>query len=591
MSATLVLPEPLHFRLRRLGIAFSILCGAAAPGLAQAPPPLPGLIERLTPPEPPSLSPALLPPPPQARTGPGLQNRVAIDRVRLTGNTALAEAALRPFLVPLEGRLVSLGEMEAARLALLGAYRAAGFAYVAVTAAVAAGEGAAFDLRFVVTEGFVAELRLTGEDIGPATRQAERFLEPLIGQRPLPHAALERALLLAGDIPGITARGTLRPLSGAPGALLLEVALERAPKTGFVNLDNRGYGLTGAWQGLLVGQFNAFTSRGERSEVALVQSEGHGQSFLQVTEEVFLGSSGLRLRAFAGAGRSAPGAPLATIGYAGETRVAGAALSYPLIRSRPLNLSASAQFDAFESVVEARPGEGESRIRVSRDAVRALRLGLDGAMQDGWFGAAPAAATSTALLRLHRGIEALGASSGDAGTTARVGSDFGFFRVMAEISRSQPLFVPAEGWLLSAFALGAAQWSDDVLPPAEKFYLGGNRLGRGFYAGQVSGDRALAFTGELQLATQRPLTLPGQAEPVLLGTQFYLFRDLGEGFDNGPGEASRRLSSWGGGVRLQFDERVQLDLEAVRRLTRMPDGAGVRELDASALYGRVLLRF
>ncbi len=564
---------------------------AAPPIQAQAPPPLPGLIERLTPPEPPGLGPALLPPAPRSQTGPGAQNRVPIDRIWITGTTALPPVQLQVMVAPLEGRLVSLAEVETARVLLLGAYRAAGFAYVAVTAALGRGEGAAFDLRFTVTEGFIAALRFEGAGIGPATRQAERFLQPLIGQRPLPHSALERALLLAGDIPGVTARGTLRPLPGEPGALLLEVQLARAPVSGFVNLDNRGYALTGAWQGLLVGQLNAFTSRGERSEVALVQSEAHGQSFLQVTEELFLGASGLRLRAYAGAGRAAPGAPLASIGYAGETRVAGAALAYPLIRSRPLNLSASVQFDAFESVVEARPGEGESRVRVSRDAVRALRLGLDGAVQDGWFGRAPAAATSTGLLRLHQGIEALGASSGDAATTARAGSDFGFLRVVAEASRLQPLIVPAEGWLLSAYGLAAAQWSDNVLPPAEKFYLGGNRLGRGFYAGQVSGDRVLSLSGELQLATQSPITLPFRAAPVLLGTQFYLFRDLGEGYDNGPGEGSRRLSSWGGGVRLQFDERVQLDLEAVRRLTRTPDGSGVRELDANALYGRVLVRF
>ena len=52
-----------------------------------------------------------------------------------------------------------------------------------------------------------------------------------------------------------------------------------------------------------------------------------------------------------------------------------------------------------------------------------------------------------------------------------------------------------------------------------------------------------------------------------------------------------RLASRGGGVRLQFDDRVQLDLEAVRRLTRNPDGVGTQKLDAQAVYARVLVRF
>jgi hemolysin activation/secretion protein len=145
--------------------------------------------------------------------------------------------------------------------------------------------------------------------------------------------------------------------------------------------------------------------------------------------------------------------------------------------------------------------------------------------------------------------------------------------------------MPAEGWLVSVQATLAGQWSDELLPPAEKFYLGGNRLGRGYYAGQISGDRALA--GSVELQAGRVFELPR----FRLGTQFYLFRDEGCAFDNGPGGLERELASWGGGVRLQFDERVQLDLEAVRRLARTPEGTGVAPLDEDAVFARMLFRF
>ncbi|WP_372624510.1 ShlB/FhaC/HecB family hemolysin secretion/activation protein [Falsiroseomonas sp.] len=551
---------------------------------AQAPPPLPGVIERTAPAEAPRLGPPLLPPEPDRVTGPGAQRQVAIGRVAIHGNTALPESALRGLVAPLEGRRVTLDEIETARLAVLRAHRAAGYPYVAVGAALAPLPDGSAELRLPVTEGFVAEVAIEG-DAGPAARQARRFLEPLVGQRPLPNAALERALLLASDIPGVTSRGLLRPVPGEAGALQLAVRLDHRPVSGFANLDNRGYRLTGAWQALLVGQVNALTGLGERTEIALLQTDANGQSFVQVTEEAFLGGSGLRLRAHAGFGRAAPGSALAAIGYAGETRVAGVALSYPVIRSRPLNLTLGGQFDAFESTVDARDGPGLPRVRQSRDAVRALRLGLEGSFQDAWLALAPAAAATTGLVRLNRGIEAFGASDGDSGRTARAGSQFGFTRIVAEATRLQPLFVPAEGWLVSLQLTLAGQWSDDVLPPAEKFYLGGNRLGRGFYAGQVSGDRALAGAVELQAGTV--FDLPG----LRLGTQFYLFRDEGRGFDNDPGGPERTLASWGGGVRLQFDERVQLDLEAVRRLTRNPEGAGVARLDEDAVFARVLVRF
>ncbi|MBU8544953.1 MULTISPECIES: ShlB/FhaC/HecB family hemolysin secretion/activation protein [Roseomonadaceae] len=552
----------------------------------QAPPPQPGLIERTAPAPAPSLGPPLLPPEPQAATGPGAQREVPIGQVRVAGNTALPDATLRPAWAGLEARQVTLAEVEAARLAVLAAYRAAGFAYVAVGASLSAGEDGRADLLLTVTEGFVAEIALEGE-IGPAAAQLRRFLDPLLALRPLPHAALERALLLAGDIPGVTARGLLRPVEGDPGALQLLVRLERAAVSGFASLDNRGNPATGAWQGLVVGQLNAFTSRGERTELALFQSDAFGQSFAQFSGEVFLGGSGLRLRGFAGVGRAAPGGALAALGYAGDTRVAGLSLAQPIIRSRPRNLTLTAQLDAFESVVQLRQGAGAPRERVSRDAVRALRLGVEGEVRDAILSFAPAAASSSASLRLHQGIEAFGASTGSHGTTSRLNSDFGFVRVVAEASRLQPLVQPAEGWVLSLFGAAAVQWADDALPPAEKFYLGGNRLGRGFYAGQLAGDRAMAGSLELQLATD--IALPWS--PDRRGLQFYVFRDEGRARDNSAGTETRRLASFGGGFRLQLSEGAQWEMEALRRLTRTPEGAGVRELDEGAVFTRVLLRF
>jgi hemolysin activation/secretion protein len=474
--------------------------------------------------------------------------------------------------------------VERARLAILGAYREAGFPYVAVRAALAPLPEGGIELRFLVVEGVIAEIVLDGT-IGPAERQARHFLDPLVGQRPLSAAALERALLLAGDIAGVSARGVLRPIPNEPGALQLVVQLARQPFGGFLSLDNRGYELTGAWQGLLVGQLNSLTGLGERSEIALLQTDGNGQGFLQVTEELFLGGSGLRLRAYAGGGRAAPGSALAAIGYAGETRVAGVALLHPVIRSRPLNLNLSGQFDAYESTVEFRSAPGEATARQSRDAVRALRFGLDGAFQDAWLATAPAAAATTGLVRLSQGVTSLGASDGDSGLASRAGSDFGFSKVVAEASRLQPLFSPGDGWLVSLFGVVAAQWSDDVLPPAEKFYLGGNRLGRGFYAGQVSGDRALA--GSIELQVGRVFDLPN----LRLGAQVYAFRDEGSAWENGALGLDRSVGSWGGGVRLQFDDRVQLDLEGVRRITRQPDGANTRPLSENAAFVRVLVRF
>ncbi len=577
MNRTPVLGGPLVLGLA-LAASGAPPAGAQAPSIpAQpgpiervapvAPPPQQGIIERVAPVAPPQLGPSLRPPEEQRATGPGESRTVRITRIVLHGNQAVPEAALRPILAPLEGQTVTLGQIEETRLEVLRAYRAAGYPYTAVAAALAPAPDGAVELRIGVTEGFVAEVKLDG-DIGPAGTQALRFLERVVNQRPLTNEALERALLLVSDIPGVTVRGVLRPMAGEPGALQLVAQLTRRPYSGYFNLDNRGYKLTGEWQGLLVAGLNSFTSLGERIEVAILESEANNQTFGQVSGEAFVGGSGLRVRLYAGMGRTRPGSPLAALGYTGDTWVAGIGATYPVIRSRSLNLSVTGQFDLFESTVEVSP-TGVSE-RASRDAVRALRLGAEGSVRDTLLDFAPAAAVTTATVRLSQGIEVLGSSRTGDPDVGRAGSDFAFTKLTAEILRNQPLFAPLPGLVLGAQVLLAGQWTNDVLPLSEKFYLGGARLGRGFYSGQLTGDRGFGAALELQLSTSfgidRPRLLGGGQ--TQLASQFYLFRDEGWTWENRAEDPDRHLSSWGGGVRLVFDEWLQFDIEAVHRITR-----------------------
>ncbi len=598
--------DPRHLPVSSLFLAAALFGGA--PAGAQVPPQQ-DLIGRVAPPAGPQLGPPILPPEPAPATGPGASRQVAILRVALQGNSALPDSALLPLVAPLAGQTVALAQLEEARFAVLRAYRAAGFPYVLIGASLAPVEGQpAPEFRLTVTEGHVADIRLDGE-IGPAATLVLRFLERVKAERPISQATLERALLLASDIPGVTAQGVLRPLAGgAAGALELVVRLQRRLVSGFVSADNRGAPALGAWQGLLVGGLNSMTSLGERTEVSLVRSEGNRQGFGQISEEIFAGSSGLRLRGYFGMGEVRPGSPLAALGYAGETSLGGVAASYPLIRSRPMNLTLTSQADTFNAAVSLRPDPALPRQRAGHDHVRALRFGVEGSLRDAEVLPGAGAAANFGQLRLHQGITALGASSNAASTVQRQGSDFGFTKLTGEATRLQPLFRPMEDSVVSLQVTLAGQYSNTVLPPSEKFYLGGTRLGRGFYSGQVSGDNALAASVELQLNTGLALRLPSvarsagqlgsnwvdgllaQGEPAL-GLQFYGFHDQGRTFENKPGDIDRRLASWGGGLRAILSERVQLDLEGVQRLTRMPDGSATRPLRGEAVFARLLTRF
>ncbi len=542
-----------------------------------------------------------LPPPPQGTpipqiapraapdVGPGLDTSggaaaaaapsgvMAIRGMAIDGATAFPPDTLQRIVGDLTGPAVSLARVEAARAGLLGLYRDAGYTFTTVDAVLRA-DGV---LHFVVGESQVTEVLLDG-DIGPAGAQVLRFLNHLKAVRPLDVASLERWLLLAKDIPGVTVRPVLRPSGTGPGALTLVAQVSRQPISGYVTADNRAAGLNGPEQALGVVQFNSFTSLGERTELSLFGAARFSQIFGQASTEFFAGDSGLRIRLYAGHGAAQPSGVLGGIGYLGETTIAGAGASYPLLRRRAYSLSLEAGFDLIEADTDI-DGPGGSTTRLSHDALRVARIGAVGALYDQWLGDTHSGANQVTL-RLSQGISAFGASS-----NARTGADIGFTKITFDATRVQTLFSPWSGATLALQTTLAGQWSNDVLPLAEKFYLGGGRLGRGFYAGQVTGDSALAASVELQLATSYSTTLFGAA--LELQPTYYAFYDWGQSFESRAVDANRRLQSWGIGVRVPVNDRFELQLEGAHRVTRRPGGAGSPRLQADAVFWRALARF
>jgi hemolysin activation/secretion protein len=184
-----------------------------------------------------------------------------------------------------------------------------------------------------------------------------------------------------------------------------------------------------------------------------------------------------------------------------------------------------------------------------------------------------------------------GASHTGSTTLGRQGSNVEYTKFTVEMSRNQTLFSPWQDASVNLLALLAGQGSRDIIPSAEKYYLGGMRFTRGFYAGEVTGDSAVAATLELQLNTGVAGEAFGQAYDV--GLQFYGFYDTGQSFENRALDANRRLTSLGLGVRAALTSYLELDLEGVSRLTRSPasSSAAVKPLAEQAFYWRLLGRF
>jgi hemolysin activation/secretion protein len=576
-------------RAMRCVAAALIVVGAAAVtrvAMAQTNPvPQGSPVQRVLPPAPPSVGPGTVIPPPSA-PGAAVPNQpVHVTSVEIEGVTAYPQPEIAQLAAGLVGPAVPLPQIDAARQAILQRYRSDGY----VLTTVSANLGASGKLRLVVTEGRIASVKLDG-DIGPAGTQVLRFLNRLTEKQPIDSVTLERYLLLAQDVPGISLRAVLEPSADTPGALNLIAQVSRQKISGLGTMDNRAFNETGPIEFLGVLDFNSFSEFGEKTEASYYHSFPNSQNFGQISEEVFIGASGLKGRIYGGYGSTVPTGSLGQQGYDGTTSVIGASLSYPVIRSRQQTLNTNLAFDTLESSIAT----GNPRQKTSYDSLRVVRAGADYALSDVWLGAERSAVNALSV-RVSQGIKGLGATlNGDSPTSPRQGEQTGFSKFNFETSRTQTLFSPWEGASVGLMGLLTGQWSDNILPPAEQFYLGGARFTRGYYAGQVPGDKALAATVELQLNTGFETSVFDKSFDV--STQFYLFYDWGETWQNLSTDHAAMINSVGGGVRAQVTRYVEVDFEGLARFNRFPTGgntpgSGVSPLYGGAFYWRVLTRF
>ncbi len=541
--------------------------------------PLPG-VER---PNPPAVSLPLSGKPQAAPAPVDPSIAVPVDQVTVEDATAYSPASLAAMTAGLTGSAVPAARIEAARVAILNRYRRDGFVYTAVDARIRGRQ-----LRFVVTEAYIAQVKLEGH-IGPAATQVLRFLDHLTDIHPIDTKSLERWLLLAGDVPGVSVTAVLNPSVENPGALTLVAKLSRRAVSGTLSADNRGFRQTGPEELLAVADFNSFTSLGERTELSIFHTFNNTETFGQASEEFFIGGSGLRLKIYGGDGETIPSGSLRAIGYDGITRVFGAGFTYPYIRSRQQTLNFTLNFDGIESQVRTDTGTGASRVRTTFDSLRVLSAGADYSLLD-LFAGNERPATDLASLHVSQGLPTLGASPENDASASVLGERIDFTKVSGEVDRTQALFSPFSGGNLAVRLGATGQYSGDILPASEKFYLGGPHFGRGFYYGEVTGDSALETTVEPLLDTGLPAP---DFLHLKLAAQFYGFYDWGETYESSNLEQNHTLRSVGGGVRLYAGERVEIDVEGVSRLTRTPNGTPpeASRLKSEAIYWQAVAHF
>ncbi len=472
--------------------------------------------------------------------------RFVLKNIRIVGAISLPAERFRPLYGSLIGKEISLRDVFNVADAIEQDYHAAGYPLIRAYVPPQHVKDGNFEIRIV--EGFVAGVSVEGGD--PATRARVRgYLEPLLHDRPLREATIERALLLANDIPGVTATGVLRPSPNTSGASDLAVTLTQPRVSGGLAANNRGSHFTGIWTATGTAAYNGIFGADELDASLSAAPHALEQLDGQLRYRTAIGDDGLLGSVILSGQRGVP-QNLGALDIHTKSWAIGPRLTWPIERTRNESLSLDEGLTFQDASVNI-----SGLAQLSHDTWRVADIALTFSRRDsfgGLFGS---------TIDVAQGLPILGASPDHSPGLSLLGrSDFTKFTGAAHYTN---WFAPPFSLALSA----NGQYAAEPLIEGEQILFGGTQLGRGYDPGAITGDSG--FGGSAELRYDRPLP-----QYFILNLQPYVFFDAAKAWNRGevgrPVLGDMAIDSTGGGLRFWFPYNIYLDLEGAATLRAVP---------------------
>ncbi len=497
------------------------LPSGAEPGRGQLQPPLP---QSAVPPE------TIGTPAAQTVQVPKNAERFTFILTALTidGATAFSDADLKPLYAGLVGKTVTVADMFKLANDIELRYRDAGYVTTRVIVPRQTIDSGRFKIR--VIEGFVSDI-VEADDIGAAKAAVALLIEPLRDVRPINIADIERRLLLANDLPGVSVHGSLEPSPTELGGSVIVIRSERKEFDASLTVDNRNTPYLGGAEWTPALAWNAFGGRADQLTLtARVSSPLYRQWYVAGGYQALLGGGGLTLNLLSTFSRTNPGEALDPLDVRSRVLSEQGTLTYPIIRSRTENLHAFGEFEFRDIATNL------LNLPFNRDNLRILRLGLFYDRTDGWDGVTAVRGT------IHQGLDILGASPAGSPLLSRADGHADFTKFTAAVTRLQQL--PSS---LSIMAAMSAQLSSTALLASDELALGGPGFARAYDDGEISGDKGWAGSIELRYSPSWPRFFPQ-------GIQIFTYFDGGQLWSLSKTALSggSALTSAGAGIRANF---------------------------------------
>lgn len=427
------------------------------------------------------------PPPPK----PGATT-VLLKTLKFKGNVSLSDEALQRALAAWVGSTLDFDGVQSITQKVASVYEDAGRLAMPTLS------------RQDITDGVVTidilEARFAGARIigAPFERvQPDRLLDIVDAHlrkgELLDLRAMNRALLIMDDLPGVAVTGSLAAGTGtAETELLLEVADEN-PYSSMMQLDNTGGRAVGEEK--ILAQLGMVSPFGIGDQAQLTALATRASRYARAAYGWPLTATGLRAQIWiTGVDYRVRSPELRALSAHGQSASVGSAMTWPFIRGREFNLSG-------KLAAEEKRMENFASGSLSSDyASRNLQLELSASGFDRFAGGG----ANSAVLALTAGRIDLTGSPNEAADAQSARTAGHFSKWTLQLSRQQTL-----GNDLTFFAAASLQHSRRNLDSGERMSLGGLAGVRAYPSNEASGSSGRVINIELRQRMSDRVLLTG----------------------------------------------------------------------------------
>lgn len=416
----------------------------------------------------------------------GYNTNLTLHSLSVTGSTVFSEKELLAPYRDLFGTRITYGRLRGISAEMTKKYREAGYILSRVIMPAQDVDAADAHIRLIAIEGFIEAIEYSGD-----SRVLERFKryfssieKDLLGKKPLRHSDFERHMLLMKDVSGLEVssrfeRGEL------PGGSKLHIDVQGDLVEGSFNMGNTGTDETGPIIGSVSVGLNTLPVIGNKATLTYTQAFDYREYHsVQIADRYQLWNGLTFTGSYAYSDSPEMDSDFADLwDYRTDSSTYNIGVSYPIIRSRDVNLIAGANYEHRNSDTFL------SDEPFQKDRLRTLSASLNFDFSDAWGG------ITQLIPTVYHGLNIFDASNKSEEATNTL-APAEYWKLDLYASRDQQLLNN-----FSIFTMAEAQLSSESLSSYNKFSYGGSQFGRGYDPGILEGDNAFAVSVEPRWTT------------------------------------------------------------------------------------------